>query len=739
VGWCLRPYPPNLSCIVARVDMSRLFVFCVALSAPVVLHAADVDRNAREAAEAAKNPIRKVVTMLQSMQKKVTAEGEKEQELYDKFMCYCKSGGSDLDASIEAGNAKIDTLTSQLKEAKEKKIQTEANLKDHQGSRSDAKDDMAKATALREKEAAAFAAEKSELDTNIAALGKAISAVDSGMAGSFLQSNSAMLLKQYAIDKADISDMARQELLAFLSGAQSQGYTPASGEISGILKQMKDEMSQNLKTATAEEESAIATYDALMAAKTKEVETLSAQIEEELLRIGELGVSVVSMEKDLEDTTDGVAEDSKFKREMAHACETKTAEWEETKKLRAEELVAISETIKVLNDDDALELFKKTLPGTSASASFVQIKTNANALRSRALAAINGAKANAQKAHLAVLPGLEFITLALNGKKEGFEKVIGMITEMIANLKQEQRDDDDKREYCSKQFDISEDKKKALEISITDSGTAIEDLQGSIATLKEEIKALQDGIKALDKSVLAATEQRKEEHADFTTLMANDAGAKDILNWAKNRLNKFYNPKLYKAPPKRELSEQDRIVENMSLVQISAHNANDEVDAPEPPPAAPGPFKKKTEESSGVIAMIDLLVKDLDKEMQEAGVSEKDSQADYEALMKESSAKRAQDSASLAEKTAGKAAAEEALESETEKKANSQELLEATMFYINSLHGECDWLIQYYDMRKTARSEEIDALVNAKAVLSGADFSLLQIAGRAPGFLAPHK
>merc|ERR1719390_350905 len=80
-----------------------------------------------------------------------------------------------------------------------------------------------------------------------------------------------------------------------------------------------------------------------------------------------------------------------------------------------------------------------------------------------------------------------------------------------------------------------------------------------IATTADEIKALGEGIQKLDKSVAEATEARKEEHDDFVQELAANTAAKDILGIAKNRLNKFYNPKLYKAPPKRELTEAERI------------------------------------------------------------------------------------------------------------------------------------------------------------------------------------
>merc|ERR1719464_2307525 len=239
---------------------------------------------------------------------------------------------------------------------------------------------------------------------------------------------------------------------------------------------------------------------------------------------------------------------------------------------------------------------------------------------------------------------------------------------------------------------------------------------------------------------MEATEQRKAENVEYKELMAADASAKELLGLAKNRLNKFYNPKLYKPPAKVELSAQDRITVNMggsigaSLAQVSIHTQSK---GPAPPPETWGAYASKSQENTGVIAMIDLLIKDLDKEMTEAETDEKDSQADYETMMKESSAKRVADSKSLADKQGSKADTEAALSGfEGDKKDTVGELM-ATMKYIQSLHSECDWLVKYYDVRKEARAGEIDSLAKAKAVLSGADFSLLQT--KKSGFLSRHE
>merc|ERR1719360_191619 len=659
------------------------------------------------------NPIRKVVTMLQKMQAKVEEEGKKELALFEKFMCYCKTAGGDLGADMKESENKIESLTAALKSAQERKAQTEADLKEHQTSRAEAKADMEEATAIREKEAAAFAKFQEDSETNLAALAKAIPAVEQGMKGSFLQTSSATILRRYAMEKAVLPDETRQELLAFLSGSNSVEYEPQSGQIVGILKQMEEEMDKALADARTAEEEAIKSYDALMDAKTKEVDSLTAQIEKEQTRIGDLGVEIAGMKNDLGDTAQSLEEDKKFISELEENCKKKEKEWAGIQKLRQEELVALTDTIKILNDDDALELFKKTLP--SSASSFMQIQVRESVARSRALEAVRQAQMLARTGSARNLPSrpeLDLIALAIRGKKIGFEKVIGLIDEMVANLKKEQIDDDNKKEYCEKQFDISEDKKKELEMSVSDSETAIDEMEGDIEKLTEEIASLSKGIKKLDKSVADATDQRKKENTEYKELKQSDTAAKEILLFAKNRLNKFYAPKLYKP---------ELLQEPAMFVQVSAHDSS--LAAPPPPPESFNAYAKKSEEGAGVTGMIDLLVKELDAELQEAEINEKDAQKDYEALMAESSTKRADDSKSISDKTAAKAASEEALEKEQDRKAATGKELYSTEEYIHSLHGECDWLLKFFDARKEARDGEIDALGKAKAVLNGADFS----------------
>merc|ERR1740121_2460448 len=226
-----------------------------------------------------------------------------------------------------------------------------------------------------------------------------------------------------------------------------------------------------------------------------------------LLRVFDLSVKLSGAENEIEDTKQSLAEDKKFVQELKTSCDTKEKDWELIKQTRAEELVALADTIKVLNDDDALDLFKKTLP--SASMSFVQVQVSSRTLRSQALELVQSARSAAKKGHMGVQPQLNFLALALDGKKAGFDKVIGMIDNMVANLNKEQSADDKQLEYCE----------KTLENSLSDSEAAIEEMKGTMEKLTEEIAALTAGIEALDKSVAEATALRKSENADYKQLM----------------------------------------------------------------------------------------------------------------------------------------------------------------------------------------------------------------------------
>eukprot|EP00747_Dinoflagellata_sp_TGD_P140969 gnl/TRDRNA2_/TRDRNA2_176069_c26_seq9.p1 gnl/TRDRNA2_/TRDRNA2_176069_c26~~gnl/TRDRNA2_/TRDRNA2_176069_c26_seq9.p1 ORF type:complete len:659 (+),score=259.37 gnl/TRDRNA2_/TRDRNA2_176069_c26_seq9:50-2026(+) len=629
------------------------------------------------------NPIRKVVTMMQNMQKKVIAEGEKEDALFEKYMCYCKNADSMFGKSIEDAQTKIPDLESAVEELTGKKSQTDSDIKEHKSDQVAAKKAMADATAIREKDAKAFAAESAEDTANIEGLQKAIKAVGGSASAAFLQTGTAAMLKKLVQDNKDLTDDDQHTMLSFLAGEQSDSMDEStSSEVVGIMKTMVEEMTKELDEATAAEEKAITDYDALMAEKKKEIEALQKMVEDKLQRTGELAVEVQETKNELDDTQDALKEDSKMFAELKKNCGTKQAEHEERGKTRAQELLALADTIKLLNSDEALELFKKTLPSAS---SFMQIQVTASSMKTRVLSMLQEMKHKSKHR-----PNLDFIALALRGKKVGFDKVIKMIDEYIVTLKEEGKADEEEKAYCEKEFDTADDKKKEFVRAISDIETSIDKGKDALTTTETEIEAVSDGIRALDKQVSEATEQRQEENEDFKALVAGNTAAKDLLTMAKARLEKFYKG-------------------SAALLQTSTETETSSSD--------------QHHDSGGVIGMIDEIIKEIELEMTTAEAEEKNAQEDYETFMADSKDKRSEDTKMLEEKEAAKADLETKLGEDHAAKKSAEKELTNVEQYILSLHAKCDFILQYFEERKTARASEMDALGKAKDVLNGADYS----------------
>merc|ERR1719162_711825 len=175
---------------------------------------------------------------------------------------------------------------------------------------------------------------------------------------------------------------------------------------------MADEMEASVADLVKAEKEAVAAFEGLVAAKKKEIGALTASIESKMGRVGELGVEIATLKNDNEDTAEGLEADKKFAADLKKNCGKAAGTFEEEKKLRAEEVVAIADTIKILNDDDALDLFKKTLP--SASSSFLQVQETSASLRAAAGQVLEEVRGRAAVEHR---PHLDFIMLAIRGKK----------------------------------------------------------------------------------------------------------------------------------------------------------------------------------------------------------------------------------------------------------------------------------------------------------------------------------
>merc|ERR1719378_669777 len=261
------------------------------------------------------------------------------------------------------------------------------------------------------------------------------------------------------------------------------------------------------------------------------------------------------------------------------------------------------------------------------------------------------------------------------------------------------------------------DEEAATKTKLAQTDATLAELTDKIGTLMEEISGLTASIAALDKDVADATEQRKEEHATYVAQMQMNEAAMGLVEKAKNRMQKFYNPTLYKAPPKTESTMEEKIITAGTFAQVRMH-----IELP-PAPDMPSGLLQKSTKSAGVIAMMDTIIKDLSDDMKDMEYEEKTAQSDYAELMADSQETRAGDSKALTGKTSTKAELETMLMTTKEVRSATATDLKQIAAVISDLHAACDFIMQNFDLRKEARTSEIEGLKNAKAVLSGASFS----------------
>jgi hypothetical protein len=683
---------------------------------------------------AKENPIRKIVRLMQDMSAEIEAEKKKEAELYEKLMCVCTEYPPELTASIEAGKSSIASLTGKIEEETALKAKLAEEIKGHGADKEAATKDLAKATTLREKESEEYDGSVADLKGSIGQLDSAIPALEAGAGSSALmQAAGSSHLKNVIQSSSAITDFDKKRVLAFLNEGDSESDSslesaaaPGSGEILGILKAMKDDMAKSVTEAEDSEQVASAGFADLKAAKDEEIALAASAIESKDKKTGDLAMSLASSSEALEDTEEELADNQKMLKTLVDTCDSKKLEFQERLKLRNDEIAAISEAVGILNDDDALDVFKKAVPAamveTEAQSGFLQTK-NENKLK-QAVEIVRAASKKNSDMHLSMLLQQMSSKLRSAGKHgdaqaPDFGAVSKMIDDMVSVLSKEGAEDMKKKDWCVTELHKAEGDLSTKQEAMDGVVATISQVEDEVSGLAEDITALQTSIADLDKEVSKATETRKAEHAEYSESLQLSEAAVALIAKAKNRLAKFYNPTVYKAPPKVEKTMEDKIIAAYgAFVQKHASHHRGSAKQPEIPelPA----YSKKN--SGGVIALMDSIALDLQKDSADAAHDEKTAQSEYVSLMAESQESRAGYLKTLTNTNSAKAELEKKLVTAKEEKQISFEELNNAHTFLGDLHSTCDFVVSNFDMRAQARETELESLKSAKAVLAGATF-----------------
>merc|ERR1719297_781175 len=357
-------------------------------------------------------------------------------------------------------------------------------------------------------------------------------------------------------------------------------------------------------------------------------------------------------------------------------------EWEERQKTRQLEMEAVSKALAILSGDDAHDLFTRTFnPALLQTAASSDRRSRASKVLARV----------AEKFHNPRLSAL-----AYRVRLDAFTRVKKAIDDMVAQLLKEKEDEIKHKDFCVDEFNTNQLQTEKKEREKKDLIAKIEDLELTIKTLTDEIKKLKSEIAEMQVQMKRAGEDREKENKEFQTTVADQRATQKLLKAALTVLQDFYGKKAAFMQQHQE---------------------------PAGPPPPPG-FEeyKKNAASGGVMKMIEEIINDAKAMEAEAIRSEEDAQKAYEDFVKETNASIEAKSKEIVNKSEEKAKTESELVETKEAKEAVMLELEQLSNYNAELHQSCDFVVKNFDVRQTARDEEVEALKQAKAILSGAKF-----------------
>jgi len=581
--------------------------------------------------------ITKVVKILQGMLAKSKEDGDHEREIFAKFQCYCDENTREKTESIKSLTTQIAVL--------------EAKIEEVQGSSGTLSEEVAKLTmdigeneraretaeSVREKAHEAYTALKEDSENAIDAMSDAIRtlsevgadqtsflAEDSRKmrAGSFLGTNKV----KAALDLAAtfLPTPKQAALQSFVQAPFTGSYSAQSGQVVGILKNMRDTFEANLAAATSTEKAEVEKYDKLMATLKRLADEMSSSFDKKQEELGENDASLADYRDQLTDAKDAKQNDEEFLAKLEAVCEKKSKQYAERKSLRANEDAAVAEAVAILNSDEAFETFGKTDATSTGATGFLQIMSvsqhqqmseSATAARARAgsmLQMAAGAKHSMRLAKVA----------ALLAAGNPFDTVLSEIDKMLEVIVEEGKVDKENLDWCN-------DERTENDASLDDKNDQISTLQGAIDDLTDAIENPESGLKimieqtndALKGNVEAQVKQtknRKEENKAYQQNIRTLVKAEEILRKAIKVLSKYYDA----------LAKKIAESEGAGLLQEDPA-----------PPETFGTFEGQSSKGGDAVQMLEFILDETKKEEAEAHADEESAQHDYEDGMAELKAK----------------------------------------------------------------------------------------------------
>merc|ERR550514_380801 len=456
---------------------------------------------------------------------------------------------------------------------------------------------------------------------------------------------------------------------------------PASGEIFGILKQMKETFEGNLAASQKEEMTNQKAYEDLKAAKEEEISAGQTMLDTKTVELGNTDEKNAMSKEDLDDTQNTLAADQQFLAALKEQCAALDAEYEERTKTRQAEIGATSKALAFLSSDEAHDLFSRSM-------GFTQVAIQRRSARRES---VWGQLMKAAKR----FDDPRLSTLAQQAKLDAFAKVKKSIQDMVDNLVKEKEDEIKHKDFCVEELNNNERDIEGKERDKADKKAKIDDLEVTIDELSKAIEQLKLEVAEMQVQMKRAGEDREKENKNFQMEIADQRATQKLLAAALGVLKGFYD--------------------KAALVQKGGK---------QPLEGAPK-FKpmEKNAAGGGVMGMIQNVINESKALEAEAIRGEEQAQKAYEEFVMDTNNSVEQKSKDLVGKAEDKGKTEGALVETKQEFDSTMGELEDLYNENADLHKSCDFIMKNFEIRQTARDEEIEALKQSIAMFSGASFS----------------
>jgi len=657
------------------------------------------------------SPVEQVVTLLGELKTNIEADGVTEQTSYDKYACWCEE-------TLAKKAEDITTAKNSIEELRTRNVKLSGELGSHGAEIKQLgkdivanKESQKEATAIRDKEAAGYEEEKIESEQCIGALEAAIGVLKgAGSKKGFLETLQQAqllsvvagvrgLLRRPAVEKSvkeqDLQVVRQfvENPSEFVGGSPTSAlqvknnpfgdYAPRSTQIQGILKGMYETFAADLEKANAEESQKQKGFEELMQTKQQELTTLKATFKSHTTDKATKGKTLADGKVELEDTQNQLDADEAFFTDTKQSCSGKASEWSQRTRMRTEELAGIQQAIAILSSEEAKATF------TNATTTFVQLASHV----------VGGG--NLAYAKLKQLAGkyqsLRIAQIAVRIKSGGhFDQIIAVIDNMIARLREEEKQDIDERDWCEGKQNKNKNDMEDLNRDINKAGQAVDRMNDEVSGLDTKLGALDTDINTTNTNMEDLLNMRVSEQAAFAQGVKDDTKAIELLEVAIRHLSRYYSS---------------------ALVQRKAKE-----DPANPPEVAwSGTYNKREGEGKGVVAILSLIKENLEKEIKSSRAADADSQVNYESdrgaletllrTQKRSEVELEKVKADIGLKIADteehRGQKTDDLTGETDKKT--------------ALDTNCAWVATNFASRRTKRKTEINGLIDAKNYLAGVD------------------